>query len=50
MNTPEDDEFERIEREQARQRVWRESQTEDEKNKRCPTCRRLLDGDHETND
>jgi hypothetical protein len=47
--TEEDEEFERIEREQARQRVWRESQTEDDKKKRCPTCDRAWSKD-EAND
>ena len=40
--TAEDEEFERIEREQAR--GWRKRQIEDEEHKRerCPTCSRLL--------
>lgn len=44
MRTEEDDEFERIEREQARASAWRKRQIEDEeyKRQRCPTCNRLL--------
>jgi hypothetical protein len=39
IKDPEDEEFERIEREQARS--WRKRQIEDEKEKRCPTCHKL---------
>jgi hypothetical protein len=48
--TEEDEEFERVEREQARQKVWRESQTEDDKKKRCPTCNHWLEDKNEIND
>ena len=41
--TEEDEEFERIEREQARATAWRKRQIEDEKEKRCPTCHRLIE-------
>ena len=46
--TAEDEEFERIEREQAR--GWRKRQIEDEKKRRCPTCHHLLEDDREAND
>ena len=48
MKTPEDEEFERIEREQAK--GWRKRQIEDEKEKRCPTCNKLIDDEDVKND
>ena len=42
MKTEEDEEFERIEREQARANGWRKRQVEDEREKRCPTCHQIL--------
>ena len=50
IQEPEDEEFERIEREQARANGWRKRQIEDEREKRCPTCHRLLEDDVDTND
>ena len=50
MKTEEDEEFERIEREQARANGWRKRQIEDEREKRCPACHRLLEDDIDTND
>lgn len=50
MKTDEDEEFERIEREQARANGWRKRQIEDEREKRCPTCHQLLEDDIDTND
>ena len=48
--TEEDEEFERIEREQAR--AWRNRQIEDEerKPKRCPVCNRLMPHEDGQND
>ena len=46
--TAEDEEFERIEREQAR--GWRKRQIEDEKEKRCPTCNKLITDEDVEND
>jgi hypothetical protein len=40
--------FERIEREQAK--GWRKRQIEDEKEKRCPTCNKLIDDEDVKND
>jgi hypothetical protein len=48
MKTPEDEEFERIEREQAK--GWRKRQIEDKKERRCPACHHLLEDDREAND
>jgi len=48
MKTPEDEEFERIEREQAR--GWRKRQIEDEKEKRCPTCNKPIAEEDPEND
>ena len=51
--TPEDEEFERIEREQAKREKamgWRKRQIEDERERRCPTCHHLLEDDVDTND
>lgn len=48
MKTEEDEEFERIEREQAK--GWRKRQIEDEKEKRCPTCNKLIDDEDVKND
>ena len=48
IKEPEDEEFERIEREQAN--GWRKRQIEDEKERRCPTCHHLLEDDREAND
>jgi len=53
MKTEEDEEFERIEREQAEREKatgWRKRQIEDEEIKRCPTCHRLLDDEKVQND
>ena len=55
MKTPEDEEFERIEREQAeRERAmgWRKRQIEElkEKRERCPTCDRAWPKENESND
>jgi hypothetical protein len=52
MKTEEDEEFERIMREQGYRVIgrWREPETEDEKEKRCPTCHRLLKDSREPND
>jgi hypothetical protein len=41
IKDPEDEEFERIEREQAS--GWRKRQIEEAKEKRCPTCNHLLE-------
>jgi len=48
IQEPEDEEFERIEREQAK--GWRKRQIEDEKEKRCPTCNKLIDDEDVKND
>ena len=51
--TEEDEEFERIEREQAKREKamgWRKRQIEDERERRCPTCHHLLEDDVDTND
>jgi len=51
--TPEDEEFERIEREQAKREKamgWRKRQIEDERERRCPTCNHLLENDRDAND
>jgi hypothetical protein len=50
--TEEDEEFERILREQGFRIIGRYSvpQVEDEKEKRCPACHRLLKDDIEAND
>jgi len=50
--TPEDEEFERVEREQARANAWRKRQIEDEERKRerCPTCHKLFDKEEIKND
>ena len=48
--TEEDEEFERIEREQARANGWRKRQIEDEKERRCLTCNHLLEDKNEPND
>jgi hypothetical protein len=47
--TEEDEEFERIEREQARATAWRKRQIEDERKRRCPMCNHLLneEGKHD---
>jgi hypothetical protein len=47
--TPEDEEFERIEREQAHATAWRKRQIEDEKERRCSACNHLLneEGKHD---
>ena len=50
MKTEEDEEFERIEREQARANGWRKRQIEDERERRCPTCNQWLDDKNEPND
>ncbi len=52
MKTEEDEEFERIMREQGYRVIgrWRESETEEEEEKRCPTCHRLLNDNREPND
>jgi len=52
MKTEEDEEFERIMREQGYRVIgrWRESEAEEEKEKRCPTCHRLLNDNREPND
>jgi hypothetical protein len=42
MKTEEDEEFERIERQQARANGWRKRQIEDEKEKRCPACNKPI--------
>jgi hypothetical protein len=49
--TEEDEEFERIEREQARVEFWRKRQIEEQKEKRerCPLCSRAWSKD-EVND
>jgi hypothetical protein len=45
--TEEDEEFERIERQQARANGWRKRQLEDEEQKpeRCPACNRVWEKD-----
>jgi hypothetical protein len=48
IKEPEDEEFERIEREQAK--GWRKRQIEDEKEKRCPTCNKLITDEDVEND
>jgi hypothetical protein len=48
--TEEDEEFERIERQQARANGWRKRQIEDERERRCPTCDRAWPKDDEAND
>jgi hypothetical protein len=50
MKTEEDEEFERIEREQARASGWRKRQIEDERERRCPTCNKWLEDKDEPND
>jgi hypothetical protein len=50
MKTEEDEEFERIEREQARVSGWRKRQIEDERERRCPTCNKWLEDKNEPND
>jgi hypothetical protein len=47
IQEPEDEEFERIEREQARANGWRKRQLEDEEQKRerCPACNRVWEKD-----
>jgi hypothetical protein len=50
MNTPEDDEFERILREQGFRVIGRYYKPEDEKEKRCPTCHKLWTDEDEKND
>lgn len=50
--TEEDEEFERVEREQARAAAWRKLQIEEQKEKRerCPTCDRAWPKEDEAND
>jgi hypothetical protein len=46
IKDPEDEEFERIEREQAEREKamgWRKRQIEEAKEERCPTCNHLLE-------
>lgn len=52
MKTEEDEEFERILREQGYRVIgrYREPEAEEEKEKRCPTCHRLLNDNREPND
>ena len=52
MKTEEDEEFERILREQGYRIVgrWRGPEAEEKKEKRCPTCHRLLKENREPND
>jgi len=45
MRTEEDEEFERIEREQARATSWRKRQIEDERERRCPECNKIWEKD-----
>jgi len=45
IQEPEDEEFERIEREQARANGWRKRQIEDERERRCPECNRIWEKD-----
>ena len=48
IKEPEEEEFERIEREQAK--GWRKRQIEDERERRCPTCNQWLEDNNEPND
>ena len=48
--TEEDEEFERLEREQARATAWRKRQVEEVKERRCPTCNHWLEDKNEPND
>lgn len=50
IKEPEDEEFERIEREQSRANGWRKRQIEDERERRCPTCHKLWTDEDEAND
>ena len=53
IKEPEDEEFERIEREQAERekaKGWRKRQIEDERERRCPTCHKLWTDEDEAND
>jgi hypothetical protein len=48
--TEEDEEFERVEREQARATAWRKRQVEEVKERRCLLCNHLLEDKNEPND
>ena len=48
--TEEDEEFERLEREQARAIAWRKRQVEEVKERRCPACNHWLEEKNEPND
>jgi hypothetical protein len=53
IKEPEDEEFERIEREQVERekaKGWRKRQIEDERERRCPTCNQWLEHKNELND
>jgi hypothetical protein len=50
IKEPEDEEFERIEREQARSKDIHKRQVEGECEKRCPACNHLLEDSSEAND
>jgi hypothetical protein len=53
IKEPEDEEFERIEREQVEREKamgWRKRQIEDERERRCPTCNKWLEDKNEPND
>jgi hypothetical protein len=52
IKEPEDEEFERIERQQSERekaKIWRKRQIENKKERRCPTCYQLIEEDDDTN-